>query len=42
VLFFVDGKPTTKEEYSELRANIALDAKLFDPQYFATIHWRND
>jgi hypothetical protein len=41
VLFFVDGKPTTKEEYSELRANVTLDAKLFDPQYFATVHWRD-
>lgn len=42
VLFFVDGKPTTKEEYSELRANVALPPKLFDPQYFASVHWRDD
>jgi hypothetical protein len=42
VLFFVDGKITTREEYSELRANVALDARLFDPQYFATVHWRED
>ena len=42
VLFFVDGKPTTKEEYSELRANVTLPAKLFDPQYFASVHWRDD
>ena len=40
VIFMVDGKTVTTEEYSELRANIPLDSKLFDPQYFATVHWR--
>lgn len=40
VIFMVDGKVVTTEEYSELKANIALDSKLFDPQYFATVHWK--
>jgi len=40
VIFSVDAKVVTTEEYSDLRANVSLDSKLFDPQYFATIHWR--
>ncbi len=40
VIFSVDGKVVTTEEYSELRADVPLDPKLFDPQYFATVHWR--
>jgi outer membrane lipoprotein-sorting protein len=40
VIFMVDGKTVTTEEYSELRANMPLDPKLFDPQYFASVHWR--
>ena len=40
VIFSVDGKVVTTEEYSELRANVTLDPKLFDPTSFATVHWR--
>ena len=40
VIFLIDAKTVTTEEYSEMRANVALDPKLFDPQYFATVHWR--
>ena len=40
VIFSVDGKVVTTEEYSELRANETLDPKLFDPQSFASVHWR--
>lgn len=40
VIFMVDGKIMTTEEYSELRANVQLPNKLFDPQSFATVHWR--
>jgi hypothetical protein len=40
VIFMVDGKVVTTEEYSDLRANVALDPKLFDPQYFGTVHWK--
>jgi len=40
VIFMVDGKVVTTEEYSELKADMPLDPKLFDPQSFATVHWR--
>jgi outer membrane lipoprotein-sorting protein len=40
VIFMVDGQTVTTEEYSELRANVQFDPKLFDPQSFATVHWR--
>ncbi len=40
VIFMVDGKVTTTEEYSDLRANVTLPDKLFDPESFATVHWR--
>jgi len=40
VIFLVDGKIATTEEYSELKANMTLNSKLFDPQFFATMHWR--
>jgi outer membrane lipoprotein-sorting protein len=40
VIFMVDGKITTTEEYSELRANVMLPDRLFDPQSFATVHWK--
>jgi outer membrane lipoprotein-sorting protein len=40
VIFMVDGKTVTTEEYSELRADVALDSKLFDPQYFSSVHWK--
>lgn len=40
VIFTVDGKTVTTEEYSEMRADVALDSKLFDPQYWTTVHWK--
>jgi hypothetical protein len=40
VIFKVDNQIRTTEEYSELRANPTLDGKLFDPQYWNTVHWR--
>ena len=40
VIFMVDGKVVTTEEYSEMKANLPLDSKLFDPESFATVHWR--
>jgi outer membrane lipoprotein-sorting protein len=40
VIFKVDGQVRTTEEYSELRANPPLDTRLFDPQYWTTVHWR--
>jgi outer membrane lipoprotein-sorting protein len=40
VIFMVDGKVGTTEEYSDLRANVKLPDKLFDPESFATVHWK--
>jgi outer membrane lipoprotein-sorting protein len=40
VIFKVDDQIRTTEEYSDLRADTALDSKLFDPQYWTTIHWK--
>jgi len=40
VVFLVDNKVVTIEEYSDLRANVTLPDKLFDPQSFATVHWK--
>src|SRR5262249_4798697 len=30
VLFMTDGKPATKEEYSDMKINVPLDSKMFD------------
>jgi outer membrane lipoprotein-sorting protein len=40
VIFMVDGKVVTTEKYSEIRGDVTLDPKLFDPQYWATVHWK--
>ena len=40
VVFMVNGKTATTEEYSDIKANPTLDEKLFDPQYWTTAHWR--
>ena len=40
VIFMIDGKVVTTEKYSEMRADIALDPKLFDPQFWTTVHWK--
>src|SRR2546427_3586951 len=40
VIFMVDAKTVTTEEYSDLRADVTLDSKLFDPQYWTTVHWK--
>jgi Outer membrane lipoprotein-sorting protein len=39
VIFMVDGKTLTTEEYSEMRADVPLDSKLFDPQFWSAVHW---
>jgi outer membrane lipoprotein-sorting protein len=36
VLFMLDGKPTFKEEYSDVQTNVALNDNLFDPQNWMT------
>ena len=40
VIFMVDGKVVTTETYSEMRADVKLDPKLFDPQSWTTAHWK--
>ncbi|HSE32367.1 MAG TPA: hypothetical protein VLA93_12425 [Pyrinomonadaceae bacterium] len=40
VIFMVDGKIVTTEKYSEMRADVKLDPKLFDPQSWTTVHWK--
>ena len=40
VIFTVDGKVVTTEKYSEIRGDVTLDPKLFDPQFWTTVHWK--
>lgn len=40
VIFMLNGKPRTTEEYTDVRTDVPLDDKLFDPQYWKTAHWR--
>jgi len=40
VIFMVDGKVVTTEKYSEIRGDVTLDLKLFDPQFWTTVHWK--
>jgi len=40
VIFMVDGKVVTTEKYSEIRGDVELDPKLFDPQFWTTVHWK--
>jgi outer membrane lipoprotein-sorting protein len=40
VIFMVDGKVVTTEKYSDIRGDVTLDPKLFDPQYWTTVHWK--
>lgn len=37
VLFFVDGKPTVTEEYTDIQADVALDAELWNPEKWLTV-----
>lgn len=40
VVFMVNGKTVTTEEYTEVQTDVPLDEKLFDPQYWKTAHWK--
>jgi outer membrane lipoprotein-sorting protein len=40
VIFIVDGQTLTTEEYFDMRADVPLDSRLFDPQYWTTVHWK--
>lgn len=40
VVIMLDGKIRTTEEYSEIRGDVELDPKLFDPAHWRTARWR--
>jgi outer membrane lipoprotein-sorting protein len=40
VIFMIDGKVVTTEKYSDIRGDVKLDPKLFDPQSWTTVHWK--
>ena len=40
VVFKLDGRVLTTEEYSDLQPNPRLDPKLFEPRYWKTARWR--
>ncbi|HEX7295500.1 MAG TPA: hypothetical protein VF251_07090 [Pyrinomonadaceae bacterium] len=40
VIFLVDGKVVTTEKYSDMRADVKLDPKLFDPDSWSKVHWK--
>jgi outer membrane lipoprotein-sorting protein len=40
VIFMIDGKVVTTEKYSDIRGDVELDPKLFDPQFWTTVHWK--
>jgi hypothetical protein len=40
VIFMIDNKIVTTEKYSDMRADVKLDPKLFDPQFWTTVHWK--
>lgn len=37
VLFFMDGKPTTTEIYTEIQADVSLEANLWNPEKWMTV-----
>jgi outer membrane lipoprotein-sorting protein len=41
VIFTVDGKVVTTEKYSEIRGDVELDPKLFDPESWTKVHWKS-
>jgi outer membrane lipoprotein-sorting protein len=40
VIFMVDDKVVTTEKYSEIRGDVKLDPRLFDPQFWTAVHWK--
>lgn len=40
VVFMINDKPRTTESYTEVRTDVPLDDKLFDPQSWKTAHWQ--
>ena len=40
VIFMIDSKTVTTEKYSDMRADVKLDPKLFDPDSWTKVHWK--
>jgi len=40
VIFMLDGKVVTTEKYSDIRGDVKLDPKLFDPYSWTAVHWK--
>lgn len=40
VIFMIDGKVVTTEKYSDMRGDVTLDPKLFDPESWTKVHWK--
>ena len=40
LIFMIDGKVVTTEKYSDMRSDVTLDPKLFDPESWTTVHWK--
>jgi hypothetical protein len=40
VIFMIDGKTVTTEKYSDMRADVKLEPKLFDPDSWTKVHWK--
>jgi len=39
---YSDGRKVFSEDYADIRANVKIDAALFDPQQFSTTHWEKE
>jgi hypothetical protein len=42
VIFKTDGVTMTTEEYSDLRADVTLEPRLFDPRFWTSVHWKDE
>jgi outer membrane lipoprotein-sorting protein len=40
VIFTIDGKVVTTEKYTDIRGDVKLDPRLFDPQLWTTVRWK--
>jgi hypothetical protein len=40
VIFMIDNKVVTTEKYSDIRGDVELDPKLFDPESWSKVHWK--
>jgi len=40
VIFMINNKVVTTEKYSDIRGDVELDPKLFDPESWTKVHWK--